>query len=957
MPFEKEIRWIPFGFEDKVPLIERVLSELEPPDYSSVLYLTPSTRKARWLKHCFIRRFQKKYPERRVFIPPTFHSFGSLAKSLFLKQGLPYRLISEAGKEILLARLVEQLASFREFKRDTCLSLVGPLADFIKWVKSYLPDLTPPELAKKLKEEVEQVGGKKQLDLGLPERISRRLESVVEAYEYYQRTLKENGFVDEEDLLGKLPGLIAASADFNWLILDGFYDVTPLEEKAIEALVNTLSRVSISINWSEQERDSPLYTIPGSFLRSLEKKVKVQAEPWLDRTLSKKTPCLFQAQCKSREDEVKAIARTIKYLYREKPFALKRVLVTFPNMEAYAPLVRRIFAQYGILFNLSYGMSLLNSPVFGAVNLLLQTVVEGYPRQLFSYLLSSPFFNWLSPEIKEEIDWLSREAEIDRGKEDWLQSLRNLEKDVRDRSKSKLARQAQIEIKNAFQVISILEKKGSISDFNDRLYQVLDKGGFFERLERLAQQGREEAFKAWESLSEWLEELTRYSAVPLSTVEERLNLLQYWQRWRTLLARWRFWSKSKEEAGVQVLGILESRGLPFDLIFLGGLADEEFPGRVAKDIFLPESVKNSLGLPDYQKRFSLFRLSFLRLAHSAQQATYLSYPESDAEQKFLPSRFLKDLSGVESWPSFKGIFSNRELFPWLRSHFESFSLNVPKETLKFLKEVGLRGTPESCLSLDHFLNKPLNVTALETYKECPYKFFLQEVLKLRPLEEPKLVRESREWGLNIHQVMKLVFQKNPKGFDGEKDFIEALWGAGQEVFGWNGQVESSQVLAKWRFEAIIKPFVEENLELFRRGYQVLKVEEYVEGELGGLRIKGRVDRVDLLPSGQLVVIDYKTGGSNSPERIRRVNYFQVALYAWLLRKRGELVGQGGYFILKPGDCYVITPGDQESFEKEIKKNVRLALESIERLKHGDFSKGKGCYICLYKLLCHGGESG
>lgn len=952
MPFKKEIRWIPFGFEDENHLIEQVLSEFEPPNYSTVLYLTPSARKARWLKHCFIQHIQKKYPEKQVFIPPTFHSFGSLARSLFLKQGSPNPLISEAGKEILLARLVEQLASFRELNRDTCLSLVGSLADFIKLVKSYLPDLTPSELGKRLKDELAQVGEKRQLDLGLPKRISRRLESVVETYELYQRTLRDGKFVDEEDLLRMLPSLVVTSADFNWVILDGFYDVTPLEEKAIEALAHTIPRVSISINWNELEKDSPLYAIPGSFLKCLEKKVKVQAQPWLDKVPLENSPYLFQAQFKSREEEVKAIARTIKHLYQEQPFALKRVLVTFPNMEAYAPLVRRIFSQYGILFNLSYGMSLLDSSVFGAVNLLLQTVVESYPRRLFSYLLSSPFFTWLSPEIREEIDWLSREAEIEGGKEDWLKSLRSLELGGRDKPRSKLARQAQSEIKNVFKVLSVLEKAGSVSKFNDRLFQVLEKGGFFERLDELARQGRGEVLKAWESLSGCLEELSRYSAVSLRPVDERLALPQYWRRWRTLLARRQFWLKGEEEAGVQVLGILESRGLPFDLIFLGGLADEEFPGRVAKDIFLPEFVKNSLGLPDYQKRFSLFRLNFLRLTHSAQQATYLSYPEGDTEQEFLPSRFLRDLSGVKNWPNFEGVFSNRELFPWLRSHFESFLSSAPKKTVEFLREVGLKETPKSRLTLDRLLSKSLNVTALETYRDCPYRFFLQEVLRLSPLEEPKLAREAKEWGLNIHQVMKLVFQENRQGFVDEDEFIEALWSAGQEVFGWNGQMAGNQTLAKWRLEAVIMPFVKENLELFRQGHQVLKVEERVEGELDGLRIKGRVDRIDLLPSGQLGVIDYKTSAS-------KPNYFQISLYVWLLKRKGESVGQGAYFILAPGDCRIKKlSGNQKNFERVIEKNVEKAEKLIGRIKLGDFSKKQSCYShCGYKLLCQGEEIG
>jgi len=131
-------------------------------------------------------------------------------------------------------------------------------------------------------------------------------------------------------------------------------------------------------------------------------------------------------------------------------------------------------------------------------------------------------------------------------------------------------------------------------------------------------------------------------------------------------------------------------------------------------------------------------------------------------------------------------------------------------------------------------------------------------------------------------------------------------------------------------------------------------ELYVETELeSGLRLRGYVDRVDVAPTGEVRVVDYKTGRAPSRDFEGKA-MFQMKFYAlvlWRLRgvvpRRLQLVylGGGARWIAYDPDL-----ADLEAVERKL-----LALwEAIQRaLATGEWpaNRNRLCDWCSYQALC------
>jgi hypothetical protein len=90
---------------------------------------------------------------------------------------------------------------------------------------------------------------------------------------------------------------------------------------------------------------------------------------------------------------------------------------------------------------------------------------------------------------------------------------------------------------------------------------------------------------------------------------------------------------------------------------------------------------------------------------------------------------------------------------------------------------------------------------------------------------------------------------------------------------------------------------------------VIAHEREVVADIGGLHLDLRVDRLDRLPDGRLVVIDYKTG------EVRRGDWWgerpagpQLPLYAATV---GPAVAAVAFGRLRPGKCALVGVGEGE----------------------------------------------
>ncbi|WP_277049796.1 PD-(D/E)XK nuclease family protein [Ruania albidiflava] len=231
--------------------------------------------------------------------------------------------------------------------------------------------------------------------------------------------------------------------------------------------------------------------------------------------------------------------------------------------------------------------------------------------------------------------------------------------------------------------------------------------------------------------------------------------------------------------GVFVGPVSQAPGLDLDVVFVLGLAEDLYPGRITPDPLLPEEVRARTGgeLPELREQVDTAQRCLLIALGSARHAV-ASFPRGDLRSATgrLPSRFLlptlRRLSGnprlaatewdtagytaVHSSSSFAGELLSTDALAteqeW-RVRTVVAGEPLPDEVLHAalaLTEAragadftrfdgnltGLTGLPD-------YLVEELRVspTALESYATCPHAFFAERLLRVSPVENPEDVVE------------------------------------------------------------------------------------------------------------------------------------------------------------------------------------------------------------------------
>jgi putative RecB family exonuclease len=130
-------------------------------------------------------------------------------------------------------------------------------------------------------------------------------------------------------------------------------------------------------------------------------------------------------------------------------------------------------------------------------------------------------------------------------------------------------------------------------------------------------------------------------------------------------------------------------------------------------------------------------------------------------------------------------------------------------------------------------------------------------------------------------------------------------------------------------------------------------ELYVETTLeDGLVLRGYVDRLDVAPTGEVRVVDYKTGRAPS-ELFEAKALFQMRFYALVLwRTRGVIPRLLQLVYL--GDGQVLRHAPDEAELRATERKVRALWAAIERAATtGDWraSPGRLCDWCDHRALC------
>jgi putative RecB family exonuclease len=243
----------------------------------------------------------------------------------------------------------------------------------------------------------------------------------------------------------------------------------------------------------------------------------------------------------------------------------------------------------------------------------------------------------------------------------------------------------------------------------------------------------------------------------------------------------------------------------------------------------------------------------------------------------------------------------------------------------------------------------LSPSRASDFKTCPLLYRFRTIDRLPEAPSRAAVR-----GTVVHSVLERLF---------DLPSAQRTLGAARQLVepAWHGLLaEEPELGALFADETDLATWLDSAGELVE-GYFAIEDpsrlepaarEERVETVIDGLRLRGYVDRLDVSPSGDVRVVDYRTG-TIPREAFEAKALFQMKFYALVLwRTRGVVPRQLKLIYLSDRDTLTYTPEQEElvRFERTLKAIWVAIARAAEA---GDFrpSPSRLCDWCDHQVRC------
>lgn len=241
----------------------------------------------------------------------------------------------------------------------------------------------------------------------------------------------------------------------------------------------------------------------------------------------------------------------------------------------------------------------------------------------------------------------------------------------------------------------------------------------------------------------------------------------------------------------------------------------------------------------------------------------------------------------------------------------------------------------------------LSPSRINDFTNCP-QLYKYRAIDLLP--EPPSIDAER--GKLVHAVLEDLFElpKEARTISAAQDLLPRSWKSALKE-----RPELATLVLdekEWmdRATALLQSyFTLERPDTFESTYRELHLERDLREEL---YLHGYVDRLDVAPTGEVRIVDYKTGKSPKPGWEEKA-LFQLRIYA-LLYWRNEGVLPSLLQLIYLGDAKIVksTPTEAQLLSTE-KKLLSIADEMLTAIESGDFPtrKSRLCDWCFFKAIC------
>jgi CRISPR/Cas system-associated exonuclease Cas4 (RecB family) len=422
--------------------------------------------------------------------------------------------------------------------------------------------------------------------------------------------------------------------------------------------------------------------------------------------------------------------------------------------------------------------------------------------------------------------------------------------------------------------------------------------------------------------------------------------------------------------------VLETRNLDFKRVILISANEGTLPSGRTANTLIPYNLKRAFGIPTFHEKNAVYAYNFYRLLQRADEIYLLYNTESDGMGKGSPSRFILQVRRelAERYPN--NITLHEEVLS------ANNSTNIESNTLSHQKD------PLTIQRLKEMAEKGFSPSALNKYRNCPLKFYFENVLGIKEIDQVNEDLEQNELGTHIHAILQTIYTKGigqPVQINELQQALTDLDSLLKAEFDKDFQHGRSHEGRNHFLESVAKTqitnFLQSEIKNIEKGDELTIIElekplshqlaiETAEGTTS-VNIAGIADRIDLC-NGTIRVLDYKSGKVEEKDlRVKDAEpnwaevsdkWFQVMLYTWLFHyeKQSPIQHRAGIIPLShlhskillaewEGADYM-TENHLSTFEEILKEIVSDILNpQIPFIANTD---SKMCSYCPFAETCN-----
>ncbi|MEA2018703.1 MAG: PD-(D/E)XK nuclease family protein [Campylobacterota bacterium] len=360
---------------------------------------------------------------------------------------------------------------------------------------------------------------------------------------------------------------------------------------------------------------------------------------------------------------------------------------------------------------------------------------------------------------------------------------------------------------------------------------------------------------------------------------------------------------------ITVLGILETRAIEYEAIIVIDFNDDKIPKLSVKDKFISTHIKQLAKLPTVNDRENLQRYYYKRFFDKAKQ---IAICYIDDEQSVM-SRFVVQL------------FSN----------YKQFLVKKDYKSILFNKKILNHFYKDIVLDID-LSKKEWSATSLKTYLTCKRKYYYNYIQNIKD-HTISIKPQSFEVGSIIHNAL----EQGVKNSSLNTQFINQYL----TTYSKNNPYLILE-LELWKKK--LEKFIEFEEVRAKNNIKIFSVEQPFNINYNGVKLKGKIDRIDMYSDNKYEILDYKTSSNLKIDTLK--NYedtvdFQLEFY--YLSQRDKMIQSVGYYDL-----------NDSSIKSEVVLNEKLELLDMHlsklKTKTVDFNRTdivSNCQYCIYKTIC------